>query len=80
MQGTLHHLYSEKGDCSARGAEPWARSSAAGRASGIAILAVLLLSHEPWDGSSLGLCYTHPSSPFDGASRGFDWEPGAPDF
>lgn len=25
-------------------------------------------------------CVTHASSPFDGASGGFDWEPGAPDF
>ena len=72
MQRTLHYMYSEDGDCTARDAEPWAHSPAAGRASGIVILAVLLLSCEPWDGSSLGLCYTHSSSPFDGASRAFD--------
>lgn len=56
-------MYSEQGDCTARDAKPWAHTPAAGRASGAVILAVLLLSLEPWDGSSLRLCYT-PSSSF----------------
>lgn len=80
MQRTIHHTYNKKGDGAARDAEPWAHFPAAGRASGIVTLAVLLLSRGPWDGSSLGLCYTHSSSPVNGASRDFDWEPGAPDF
>jgi len=71
MQRTLHHTCGEKGDCTARAAEPRARSPAAGTASGTVILAVLLLSRESWDGSSLGLCCTCSSSPFDGASRDF---------